>query len=390
MLLMLLSAFKPSVSIDNRGLRPPFEYVYLPIRIRLLTHSNTFTYPFEYVYLPFEYLYKIVFKDTIVIKYLNMDVVVAKSNLVVKTNYLNTVLQNLKLSEIRIVQLAVVDARETGTGLSAETPLRIDALRYAEIFGTTRQNGYLMMKEAEDTLFNRRFSYLDDEGKLVKSRWLSQVRYLDDEGAIEVVFTPAVVNGISRIDGAEDFFTSYLLEQTASMDSNYSVRLYELLIQWRTAKNTPVFELERFRGQLGLGIDEYKTMSNFKKRVLNLAVEEINEKSDIKISYEQVKKGRTITGFKFKVLSKDKPKNTKQEGDRDINTADMFTVEGLNDKQLGRIARNPAFMADYNHLVSSTSPAGQNTKAWEFEMINRLKKDASQFKKRPIREYLDY
>ena len=52
MLLMLLTAFKSSASIDNKGLKPTFEYVYLPIRIRLLTHSNTFTYPFEYVYLP--------------------------------------------------------------------------------------------------------------------------------------------------------------------------------------------------------------------------------------------------------------------------------------------------------------------------------------------------
>ena len=68
----------------------------------------------------------------------------------------------------------------------------------------------------------------------------------------------------------------------------------------------------------------------------------------------------------------------------------MFAVEGLNDKQLGRIARNPSFIADYNHLVSSTSPAGQDPKEWEFEMINRLKKDASQFKKRPIRDYLEY
>ena len=79
-----------------------------------------------------------------------------------------------------------------------------------------------------------------------------------------------------------------------------------------------------------------------------------------------------------------------EEAVRDRNTADMFTIEGLNDKQLGRIARNPSFIADYNHMVSSTSPAGQSEQAWEFEMINRLKKDASQFKKRPVREYLDY
>lgn len=314
----------------------------------------------------------------------------SKGNLVVKTNQLNSALQNLSLPEIRIVQLAIVDARETNTGLSTDKPLRIDALRYAEMFETTRQNGYKRMKEAEETLFNRRFSYIDDDGKVIKSRWIQQVRYLDDEGAIELVFTLAVVNGISRIDGAEDFFTSYLLEQTASMDSIYSVRLYELLVQWKSAKQTPMFDLVKFRDQLGVEVNEYKAMCDFKKRVLQVAINEINEKSDIKISYEQVKKGRSIAGFKFKVLAKDKPKSEKREGVRDVNTADMFTIEGLNDKQLGRIARNPSFMADYNHLVSSTSPAGQDTKAWEFEMVNRLKKDASDFQKRPIKEYLEY
>lgn len=314
----------------------------------------------------------------------------SKGNLVVKTNQLNSALQNLSLPEIRIVQLAIVDARETNTGLSTDKPLRIDALRYAEMFETTRQNGYKRMKEAEETLFNRRFSYIDDDGKVIKSRWIQQVKYLDDEGAIELVFTLAVVNGISRINGAEDFFTSYLLEQTASMDSIYSVRLYELLVQWKAAKQTPMFELEKFRDQLGVEASEYKAMCDFKKRVLQVAVDEINEKSDIKISYEQVKKGRSIAGFKFKVLVKDKPKNAKQEDNRDINIADMFTIEGLNDKQLGRIARNPSFMADYNHLVSSTSPAGQNVKVWESEMIDRLKKDATQFDKRPVRDYLVY
>ena len=314
----------------------------------------------------------------------------SKGNLVVKTNQLNSALQNLSLPEIRIVQLAIVDARETNTGLSTDKPLRIDALRYAEIFETTRQNGYKRMKEAEETLFNRRFSYIDEKGKVIKSRWIQQVRYLDDEGAIELVFTLAVVNGISRIDGAEDFFTSYLLEQTASMDSIYSVRLYELLVQWKAAKQTPMFDLEKFRDQLGIDVEEYKAMCDFKKRVLLVAIGEINEKSDIKVSYEQVKKGRSIAGFKFKVLAKEKPKNTKQESVRDSHTADMFTVDGLSDQQLGRIARNPSFIADYNHLVSSTSPAGQNATEWEFEMTNRLKKDPSQFKKRPIKEYLKY
>ena len=193
----------------------------------------------------------------------------ANSDLVVKSNRLNSAIQNLSLPELRIIQLAIVDARETGKGLSTDTPLRIDALRYAEAFNTTRQNGYIRMKEAEETLFNRRFSFVDSEGKLVKSRWIQRVRYLDDEGAIELAFTMDVVRAITRLDGAEEFFTQYLLTQTAHLSSVYSVRLYELLVQWKTAVKTPIFALDVFRGQLGLHDDEYKRMYDFKKYVLS-------------------------------------------------------------------------------------------------------------------------
>ena len=86
------------------------------------------------------------------------------------------------------------------------------------------------------------------------------------------------------------------------------MRLYELLIQWKTAVKTPVFELSLFRGQMGLNDGEYKAMNDFKKRVLDLAVNEINEKTDLTVSYTQEKKGRLIHGFKFTVKQKEKTK----------------------------------------------------------------------------------
>ena len=313
-----------------------------------------------------------------------------KTELVVRSNRLNTAIQNLSLAEIRLIQLAIIDSREHNKGLSSDTPLRINAMRYAEVFEVSKQTAYEALMDAENNLFERRFTFMDERDLKVKSRWISQVTYITGEGAIEIIFTPAVVNEITRIHGIEQFFTKYTLEQTAHLKSLYAVRLYELLIQWREARKTPLFELDIFREQLGLGVDDYKRMSDFKRRVLDASVKEINDKTDIKVSYTQEKQRTTIVGFKFKVLLKEKSKNIKHEDARDNKTADMFTIEGLSDKQLGRIARNPSFITDYNHLVSSTSPAGQDTNAWEFEMINRLKKDTSNFKKRPIREYLDY
>ena len=65
------------------------------------------------------------------------------------------------------------------------------------------------------------------------------------------------------------------------MKSAYSVRLYELLIQWLTAKKTPVFELSQFREQLGVSATEYPRMYDFKSCVLRVAINEINELTDI-------------------------------------------------------------------------------------------------------------
>ena len=276
-----------------------------------------------------------------------------KKDLVVKTNRLNQAFQVLSLAEFHIVQLAIVDARDTGTGLTTDIPLRIDALRYADVFGTTRQNAYMRMKEAEETLFNRRFSFFDEDGKLVKSRWISQVKYLDNEGAIEIVFTPAVVQGISRINGVKEFFTQYLLSQTANLKSVYSSRLYELLIQWRSTGKTPIINLEDFRAQLGVEEDQYKLMSDFKKRVLDLAINDINEKTDIKATYQQHKKGRSISGFSFTFKQK-KTDNQLIENKRDPNTIDIFSTMTDAQRHLfaNKLSQLPE-MGKYSHGTES-------------------------------------
>ena len=305
------------------------------------------------------------------------------NDLVVKSNRLNMAIQNLTLPELRIVQLAIVDARETGNGLSTDTPLRIDAMRYADAFDTTRQNAYILMKQSEETLFNRRFTYFDNEKKPIKSRWLQDVRYLDDEGAIELAFTLDVVKGITRLDGAEEFFTQYLLSQTSNLNSVYSVRLYELLIQWKTAGKTPVFELSLFRGQMGLKDGEYKAMNDFKKRVLDLAVNEINEKTDLTVSYTQEKKGRLIHGFKFTVKQKEKTKK-EVKTDRDNNTLDMFYK--MTDKQIDTFATKLANLPALSHKA----PVGASMQEFISMIASDLRNEKKQSFYKPFLEQLGF
>ena len=307
--------------------------------------------------------------------------------LVTKDNSLIGASYSLSVVEQRLIFLAIIEAREQKTLIEAGGLLRIYAQSYAKQFDVEKHTSYEAMKRAVEGLYEAGFAYskLDERsGKIghYKSRWVDKIGYIDDLGCVELVFASDVIPLITRLEAR---YTEYELKQVVGLQSEYAIRLYELIIQWRSVGKTNPISLTELREKLGL-VDEYKRIEAFKRRVLDLAVKQINEHTDITVEYEQHKNGKVITGFTFRF----KVKKDKKKIVAEVASDDMYTIEGLNDNQLGRIARNPSFVADYNELVSSTSPAGQDMKVWEVEMIKRLKKDPLQFKKRPIREYLVY
>lgn len=244
------------------------------------------------------------------------------AELVVKSNALIQASYTLGLVEQRLILMSIVQARETGFGITAESILEIRAQDYADLFNVTKQTAYEALSDAVETLFNRRatvdvYDKKRDRTRPMAVRWVTAMAYEQGEGSITLRFGHEVVPEITRL---EENFTSYELEQVAGLKSAYAVRLYEMLIQWRSAGKTPVFEINHFRNQLGLGVSEYPTMGNFKARVLDAAVKQINEHTDIKATYEQHKTGRTITGFSFKFKQKSKPiEQEKPKSDKGSN-----------------------------------------------------------------------
>ena len=114
----------------------------------------------------------------------------------------------------------------------------------------------------------------------------------------------------------EQHLTSYELKQVSNLTSGYAIRLYELLIAWRSVGKTPIIDLYEFRSKLGVGDDKYQRMGQFKEKVLHIAIEQLNKHTDITATYEQHKQGRTITGFSFKFKLK-QSKLIKAESKRD-------------------------------------------------------------------------
>lgn len=238
------------------------------------------------------------------------------SKLVVKDNALMNASYNLDLVEQRLILLAIVEARESGKGINANDPLTVHAESYINQFGVARQTAYQALKDACDDLFARQFSYqeINERGNTenVRSRWVSEVRYVDAEATVKLILAPIVIPLITRL---EERFTQYEMKQISELSTGYAIRLYELLICWRTTGKTPIIELADFRQKMGVLDAEYQRMYDLKKYVLEPSLKQINEHTDITASYEQHKKGRTITGFSFKFKQKKKtgtetPKNS--------------------------------------------------------------------------------
>ena len=247
-----------------------------------------------------------------------------KNSLIVKDNALINASYNLELTEQRLIMLAIINARESGQGITADSKLEIHASDYANLFNVSIDASYKALREAVNNLFNRQFSYTAEykrTGKIgiVRSRWVSRIFYVDDLALLEITFAPDVVPLITRL---EEQFTKYEAKQVAHLTSKYATRLYEILISWREVGKTPIFELQQLRKNLGVEDDEYQRMHHFKSRVLETAITQINEHTDIKATYEQHKQGRTITGFSFKFKQKQQPK--KVDPKRDPNTLDFF------------------------------------------------------------------
>ena len=304
-----------------------------------------------------------------------------KNNLVVKDNALVSASYYLSLAEQRLILLGIVEARNNQ---SQDNEFIIHVNSYINTFGVDDSTAYLTIKEACKRLRGRYFTYqklVNDNLEQTETNWVQSVSYAINSSYVKIKFTDDVMPLITNL---EKHFTSYQLEQVKDLTSIYAIRLYELLISWKQTKKVEL-SLVDLRLKLGIEPNEYKAMNNFKAKVLDLAVSQVNEHTDITVKYEQVKQGRNITGFKFSF--KQKAKATAHQTQRDGTTIDFLT-DNLTDKQLERIARNKLFIADYNHLISANSTANKNENEWVRVMVDKMKTDISLFNKKPFSDYL--
>lgn len=149
----------------------------------------------------------------------------------------------------------------------------------------------LFRKEAELKLLN-------SQGKIIyrSSRFVNNVDYCD--GVFSFRINYEVLNYF--VDVTKEF-TIINLKWITRLDSIYALKLYKLLKQYEGVKyNTRTFKLVTLKDQLGI-IDTFKKYSHFKERVIDLAINKINENTEIQVDFSEIKVGRAIDSIEFKI-----------------------------------------------------------------------------------------
>jgi plasmid replication initiation protein len=233
-------------------------------------------------------------------------------NLVVKDNAFIEASYTLDIVEQRLILLAILEARSLGDDIEKvlNQTISIHAQSYMKQFEVEKNTAYEALKRGVNGLFEAEFNYIQinertGKAEYTRSRFVQKITYIDDLGTVKLVFANDVV---PLIIGLEKKFTKYEIQQIKGLQSRYAIRLYELLIKWRSIGVTELISLEDLRTQLGLLEHEYKRMHHFKVRVLDLAISQVNQHTDIIVEYEQHKTGRTISGFTFKFQQRNNSK----------------------------------------------------------------------------------
>jgi plasmid replication initiation protein len=94
-------------------------------------------------------------------------------------------------------------------------------------------------------------------------------------------------------------YTQYELLYTLAMKSQYSIRLYELLKSYEYQRKR-IFDIEELK--LRLSAEHYKRFPDFKRKVLDRALEEINTLSDLDVTYTIIKESRRFAKIEFTMM----------------------------------------------------------------------------------------
>ncbi len=228
----------------------------------------------------------------------------SKDLLVTRHNSLIEGCYKLSLDEQRLLYLCIMqlDPRKP---LPKDNCFTVTANDFSSIFKVDSTNVYRQLEQASKELAERWVRTNDGKYK-EQFRWVFGMRYHENEGKVTLGFSPWVVPYLTSLYKQ---FTSIKISQVSDLRSVYSIRLFEFLMQFKSTGKF-IIELEKFKLRLGIE-NEYKRFPDFKKRVIDIALKELKEKSNLMVDCKKILEGRKIKQLEFTFYEVEK-KETKK------------------------------------------------------------------------------
>jgi plasmid replication initiation protein len=174
---------------------------------------------------------------------------------------------------------------------------------------TGKKYNYQQLRLATEGMGSRMFEIPNETDKKGRQVWrqmwmFDRVDYVHGTGIIEIEFTRTIQPYLFDLKAN---FTSFQLYSALRLGSKHAKRIYTLCSQWKDKGQTPEYVIEEFKRTIGLindkGDMEYAEITMFKKFVLDIAVKQINEHTDLEIGYTLKKRGRSFQNITFTVKS---------------------------------------------------------------------------------------
>lgn len=162
--------------------------------------------------------------------------------------------------------------------------------------------GYGELKAAIKEIADKSLWVRLDNGKETLLRWIEKPYIDEGKGTVEIRLDKDMKPYLLQL---RENFTNYELIYTLRFRSKYSIRLYELIrsLQYHDLEELRCqFTVEQLKSMLDG--EEYREYRDFKRRVLNMAVGEVNRYSDRNVEYTEVKRGRKVVGLAFVIGAK--------------------------------------------------------------------------------------
>ncbi|MGB1309690.1 MAG: RepB family plasmid replication initiator protein [Leucothrix sp.] len=224
------------------------------------------------------------------------------NSLVVKSNAVIDASYRLSLNEQRLLLLCISQIKK-GDVVSEQTEFNVKASEFSEKFSVPLKTAYRELQSIADRLYDRSATIHNPDPEKpnithLKTRWISSIMYAGN-GQLTLGFAAHMIPYISLLEGR---FTRYSIEAIAGMSSTYGMRFYELMKKWQTEtgvkKNRYEIELEELKEILDLK-NKYQAIKDFKKYVLEPAMNDIKNCTDLIASYTQRKTGRRVSHLIF-------------------------------------------------------------------------------------------